>query len=820
MRIGTMSVEALLRDLRHAARALRRQPGFATMAIATLALATGPNAAIFSLLDALLLRPLPVHEPERLVALNNTSPRRTFPIFSHPSYQDLKAVPAFAGLIAYRVVPVNLSRGEEVGQRTWGTLVSGDYFDVLGVGAFQGRLLGPGDDRERGGHPVVVVSHSSWQRRFGSDPGLVGSTLVANGRPYTVVGIAAPGFSGSETVAAPELWFPLSMQAQVEVGRDTLDDRGAESLFVQGRLAPGVDARTAQAALEAALPALAEAHPESYRDRRVLVSRAGLFGSFGAGTVTSFTGSLTFFAGLVLLLACTNLANLLLARGTARAGEVATLLALGASRGQLVRRLLAESLLLSAAGSALGVLLAAWLIGLANRAVPAVSFFPLALELHLDGRVLAFAAALTCVTTVLCGLVPALQSTRPGVQAALREGQAETGGRRARLRGALVGAQVALCTVLLVGGGLMLQAADRAQRVDLGFAPEGAGELSFDLRLQGYAEGAGREFQARLLKEVRALPGVAAAGLADIVPVDLHFSQVRVLRDDAAAQRPDGAPRALISRVSPGYVQALGTPLVAGRDFDARDAQGAPRVAVVNEAFGRELWPGQDPLGRRFRLGSAANPEFEVVGVLRDGKYARLDDPARPLVVLSLAQSYTGSVSLVVRGGGDTQRLLADAERALHAIDPRLPVASRKTLVERLAVPLLPTRLAAAVLASLGVLALGLAALGIYGVASYAVARRTREIGVRMAIGASPGDVVRLVLGDGLRTAGAGLAVGLGLALLAARLVQRFLFGVSAADVPTYAAVAAVLATVAVVGNGLPARRAAATDPATALRRD
>ncbi|HEX7312592.1 MAG TPA: ABC transporter permease [Pyrinomonadaceae bacterium] len=812
-------IETLFKDFRYGARRLARSPGFTLVAVISLALGIGANTAIFSLVNTALLRPLPVERPGQIVSLANAAGGRAFPAFSYPNYRDFRdrGADVFDGLYAYRFAPLSVSH-EGTSERLWGYEVTGNYFDVLGVRAALGRVLTPDDDRLPGAHPVCVLSYEGWQRRFGADPSVVGKSLIVNGRGFTVVGVLPRGFYGTEIIAAPELWFPMSMQAEIEMGNSWLDKRGVENILIQGRLKPGVGQERAQATLDALALQLEREFPEVNEGRRVMLSPPGFFGGMFRGAVLGFTGLLMVVVAFVLLLACTNLANLLMARSAERRKEIAMRLALGASRPRLVRQLMVESMLLSLVSGVAGMLLAYWLVQLAVGLKPPVDV-PLAIDLHLDYRVMAFTCVVSLLTGVLFGLLPAWQATKVDLLPALRDETASGGFRRSRLKSVLIVLQIALSLVLLVGGGLMLRALQRAQTLDLGFEPKNAVEVSFDLRLQGYDEARGRDFQKRLLERVRALPGVRAAGLVDLAPVDLHFSRDSVFVEGQVRERDAKAPRAMTSRAGPGYLQAMSTRLVRGRDFDERDDEKAPQVALVNETFARRFWPGEEPLGRRFRLGGPGAPPTEVVGVIGDGKYAGLNEEPQAYVVRPLAQVYTGMNTLILRTDGDARELLAAVRKEARQLDPHLPV-SGKSLEERLAMPLLPIRVAAVLLGGFGLLALLLAAVGIYGVMSHAVSRRTREIGIRVALGARGSNVLRLVLGQGMAPVLVGVALGLLAALGLARLAGSLLFGVSASDPLTYVGVAALLTGVALLACYVPARRATKIDPMAALRNE
>jgi len=815
---GLPLIETLIKDLRYGLRRLARSPGFTAIAVLSLALGIGANTAIFSLVNTLALRPLPVDKPDQVVSLANAAEGRMFPTFSYPNYKDFRdRNDVFADLIAYRFAPLSLSY-DGVNEKLWGYVVTGNYFETLGVKAALGRVISPDDDRLPGGHPVTVVSYQCWQQRFGGDPEVIGKNLIVNGRGYTVIGVAARGFFGTEIIAAPELWFPMAMQAEIEVGYNWLDKRAVETIFLQGRLKPGVSVAQAQAALNSIASQLESEYPGINEGKRVSVSSPGFMSGSMRGAVLGFTGILMVVVAFVLLLACINLANLLLARATTRRREIAVRLALGASRLRLVWQLMAESMLLAVGSGALGLLLAYWLVNLAVALKPPIDV-PLMIDLHLDYRVFIFTCLISLATGVLFGLLPALQATKVDLLTALKDESSFSGYRRSWLKSSLIVLQVALSLVLLVGGGLMLRALQRAQAMNLGFNPQKAIELSFDLRLQGYDDARGREFQKSLLERVRALPGVQYAGIVDLAPVDLHFARGTVFIEGQTPERTQSAPRAMMSRISPGYLQAMSTRLVAGRDFTEQDDEKAPRVAIINETFARRFWPGEDPLGKRFSQGSPESPKMQVVGVIEDGKYAGLNEAPQPYVCRPLSQAYVGGNTLIARTDGDLQKLLAVVRGEVRQLDPHLP-ASGKLLTERMALPLLPVRMAAVLFGSFGVLALALAAIGTYGVMSYAVSRRTREIGVRVALGAQGADVLKLVIGQGMTLALVGVAVGVAVALALTQLTKSLLFGLSATDPFTYAGVTTLLIGVALLACYIPARRATKVDPMVALRNE
>jgi predicted permease len=816
---GLPALESVMRDVRYSARLLGRAPGFAAIAVLTLTIGIGATTAVFTVLNRAFLQALPVEDPGRLVALNNTAPNRTFPTFSYLNYRDLRdRTRSFAGLIAYRYAPLSVSHGG-INERLWGYVVTGNYFEVLGVRPAAGRLIAPSDDQTSGAHPVVVITYKFWQQRMGGSADAVGASLLANGRSFTIIGVAPQGFFGTEVVSSPELFFPMAMLGEIEAAAASLDDRGVEILFVVGRLRPDVSRAQAQAEVTGAALRLAEEYPRENQEKRVVLSSTGLLGGLMRAPVLGFAGLLMIIAALVLLLACTNLANLLLARAAERRREMAVRLSLGAGRAALVRQLLTESLLLSVAAGGLGLLLALWLVQLAGQFKLPVDI-PLAIDLPIDRRVLLFNVVLSMLTGVFFGLVPALQATKADLVTALKDGGTVATRHESTWKKALIVVQVAVSLVLLIGGGLMARALAQAQAIPLGFTPERAGEVSFDLRLQGYAPAAGREFQRQLLDRVRALPEVRYAALADMIPVDLHFARARVETDGAAPEASGRLPLAYHNRVTPGYFQAMETRLAEGRDFTDFDTSTSARVAIVNRAFARRIWPGQPAIGRRFRLrlNEQDRQPIEVIGIAADGKYAGLNETAPLMVYRPLWQSYSGSTTIVVRTGGNLANMLAAVQREVHSLDPNIPVGSARTLTERLGLSLFPARMTAWILGSFGALALVLSAIGLYGVMSYMVSTRTHEIGVRMAMGARAVDVLALILRQGLTLTGAGVITGVVLAVLLARLMRALLYGVSSTDVLTYTGVVALLGLVSSIACFVPARRATKTDPLNALR--
>ncbi|MFL6255009.1 MAG: ABC transporter permease [Pyrinomonadaceae bacterium] len=815
----------LLQDVRYGLRMLARSPGFTLVAVVSLALGIGVNTAVFSLFNAVLIRQLPVVAgQERLVWLRAPS--------SYPDYLDYREqAQSFEGMAAATgSSEFSLTRGGEP-EIVRGEFVTANYFDVLGVGAHAGRGFIESEGREPA--RVVVISHQLWRTRFDADASIVGRQVTLNGLGFTVVGVAPEGFFGTEVGLNRELWVPLSTHALLnppEVGRmldegggeDVLQRRHSHWLAVFARLKANVTREQAGAELSAIARRLAEANEGRVNEealRRVqLLPLSGGMDPGDREQALPVAGIVMAVLGLVLLIACANIAGLLVARAAVRRRETAIRQALGAGRARLVRQWLTESVLLSCLGGAAGLLLALW----ANDVmISYAAGTPVAsIDLRLDYRVLIFTLLVSIGAGIAFGLAPALQASRLDLVTALKteDALARAGSRRSRLRAAFVTAQVTLSVVLLVCAGLFIRSLLSAHTIDPGFRVERALTVPVDLGLLRYKSEEGRTFYRELLARVAAQPGVESASLVRFAQLGTSFAQGQVVAEGRSAEGVEGTSTGF-NIVGPGYFKTLGTQLVRGRDFNEADREGAPGVAVVNETLAALLWPDEDPLGKRVSFEGAKGPYLEVVGVARDGKYRSLGDRSRPYIYRPVMQSYEPRMTLVVRTSGADPRALAGAVREqLRALDPNLPVADVRTLEEQFDLSLLPARIAAWTLGGFGLLALALAAIGIYGVVSYTVAQRTREIGVRMALGAGRADVLRLVIGEGLSVVGGGLALGLLLSFAVTRVLGGFLYGVTASDPLTFVGVPALLGAIALAAGYLPARRAARVDPMVALR--
>jgi predicted permease len=805
----------LRQNLTFAFRRLRSSPGFTAAAVVTLALGIGANTTIFSLVNTVVFRQFGVERQSELVSLNIRTSQAQFPTLSYPDYKDYRdRNSVLSDMAIYRFIAVNLSRSGAGNLRLWGYEVSGNYFDMLGVQAIRGRVLHPADDVKRGGHPLAVISYSCWQSRFGGDPDVAGKKVKIAGLDYTIVGVTPPAFIGTELVYTPEIFVPVAMAEQIEQS-NWLDERGNDNALVVGRLKPGISMKSADAALNTIATALGREYKED-AGVSIVLSPPGMAGNFLRGAITGFSTVLMVVAGLVLLIACVNLASLLLARASDRRKETAIRLALGASRGQLLGQLLTESLMLAIAGGAAGILLASWLNNLVNAWRPPIDI-PVIPQVVLDPRVLLFTAGVSLLTALLFGLAPALQSTRAKLIGAIKNEAPSEKLRRLNLRDVLVTAQVALSVVLLIGSILVVRSLQHALSLNLGFEPRHAAVLSYDFAAQGYDEQRGREFQRRLLEKVRSLPGIEAAGIIDGLPLTLNISNSGIHVEGRPDPRAGEIPLANMYFITPGYLKAMRTRLLAGRDLDQRDSKDAPLVALVNEAFVRQLLPGVDPIGRRFRHRTDGK-WIQIAGVVEDGKYRSLGETPSPTVFEPMDQSWTAGQTLVARSPLAETETLRLLRRAVTELDPSLTVFSDGSLTSALGLALFPAKLVAVVLASFGLLAVVLATTGVYGIMAYAVSRRTREIGIRVALGAAPIEVLRVVLTRSALLLAVGIAIGFAMAFAAGQFFAQILYGISAHDPLTYLCAIALMALVAFVACWVPARRAIRLDPLLALR--
>ncbi|HEY6661139.1 MAG TPA: ABC transporter permease, partial [Pyrinomonadaceae bacterium] len=718
-----MNMDTLFKDIRYAIRGLMKRPGFVAIAVITLALGIGANTAIFSLVNTVLLRSLPVERPGEIVSVAVRGKDDSLSAFSYPNYKDFRdRNDVLSGLLVYRFVPLSLSRSG-VNERIWGYEVSGNYFDVLNVKAIQGRTFLPEEDKTKNGNPVVIVSYDSWQRRFGGDPSLVGKDILINNHQFRVIGITPAGFKGTEFVYSPEIWLTASMMEWAEPGATWLDDRGTKNFFGIGRLKTGISSRQAEASLNLLSQQLAKEYPEDTEGQTIKVGAPGFILPDLRGAVVSFTWVMMAAVGLVLLVTCTNLAGLMLARATDRRKEIAIRLAMGANRLRLIRQLLTESILLSFLGGAAGLLVALWIVKVLVALKPPIDF-PLALDVDIDWRVLIFSLAVSVFAGVIFGLAPALQATRPNLVGTLKDTAAQGGAVKTRLRSVLVVAQIAISLIVLIAAGLVVRTLQQLQTMNPGFNPQNALTMSFDLGLQGYDEARGQQFYHQLMERVRSVPGVESAAVSSYIPLSLNYNSRNVFVEGKPAERGDNAPLAMNASAGPDYFKTMGTPILQGREFTDQDQEKGEAVAIVNETFVRRLMPElqntADAIGKRFSFRGPDGPFRRIVGVAKAGKYFNIAEDPRSFTWTPMTQDYQSQGILTVRTKGNPEALFGPVRAQVQSLDANMPLFDVKTLTEHMKFALFPAKVAATVLGVFGLVALMLSAIGVYGITSYA----------------------------------------------------------------------------------------------------
>ncbi len=805
-----------LADARYGARSLVKRPGFASVAILLLALGIGANITIYSWVETFLVQPLrgAAHADAVVVVHGTTLTRRDISL-SYPNYADTRdRLPAsVAGLAAFRVIALNVQASGEA-ERAWGELVTANLFSVLGVSPLHGRLLVPDDDRAPGASPVVVLSHAYWQRRFHGDPAVVGRTVAINGTPFTIVGVAPPGFRGATTGMKLDVWVPMMMQRAVYAG-DRLTARGNAWLNVYARLAPASDLEMASRDLSRVAAQLSEEHPEVNKDRGVALYPLWRDPQSAAAVVGPVLGVLIAVTAVILLVVCANIASLLLARGSARRREIAVRIALGASRTRIVRQLLTESVLLAGAGAGAGLLVAGFLNPALAALVPSTPL-PIDAEISVTSLGPLIGLVLALGTTLAFGLAPALQSSRPDLVPTLKEARGLTGGARRRLRTTLVVGQVALSVLLLVAAGLFLRTFQNATRADVGFDLEHGLLASIDLLPAGYDEARGLAFYRDLVESLAAVPGVSSAALARDIPLTLGGGASDTTVAIEGYVPSEGEEITIFyDRASSDFFRTMGIPVLAGRAFTPQDAASDADVIVINRTMAERYWRDGEAVGRRVTVGSWTPT---VVGIVADVTYRSVGSPVQPYMYLPLHSAYRSDMTLVVRTNGEPGRVLDGVRSALAARDPSVPLFDVRTMAAHREMGAFLPRVAAVVLGLLGGVALVLASVGLYGLLAFVVAERTPEIGVRLALGAERREIVRLVVGQGLGLAVVGGAIGLALSALLLPLAASQLVGVTARDGLTYAAAAVILLVGTTLASWLPARRAATVDPLKALR--
>ena len=813
-------MSTLISDLRYSVRSLLKNPGLTVAAILSLGLGIGANTTIFTWVQAVLFRPIPVAADPgsiRIAAMENREGQSRS--WSYPNYQDFRDRATLVDVVAQDDQTYSIAV-DDTAERTWGGLVSGNFFQVMGLRPAAGRLFTAQDDVTPGGHPIVVISHAYWQRRFNGDPGIVGRQVTINNTPMTVVGVAPMGFIGSVLGVAASAWVPMAMQREM-MGGDRMQQRGNGWMQSLVRLKPGVSEEQAQAEAASIMAQLEREHPQFNEGRRLRIVQTWE-APFGAGTVlTPLLAVLSILVALVLVIACANVANLLLSKAVSRRREVAVRLSLGASRLRLVRQLLTESLMLALIAGLGGVVMAYWTMDVIMAFAPPVDM-PLDLGLRMDGTTLLFAVGVSVITGVLFGLAPALQaSSSQTINALKEEGRSGSGGRTTgRLRNALVVSQVAVCLVLLVGATLFLRSFIAAQALSPGFDADRVVTASMDMFPSGYTGERYRDFQRRTLAAVQALPGVQSAAFGSRLPLGFGGNNSTTVAIDGYTPRQNEEITINYSTVGARYFETMSIPIRAGREYNDTDTATSPRTIVINEAMARRYWPDGNALGKIVRFGPNAS---EVVGIVADSKYSSINERPLPQLFIPMARSETSTLRLFVRTSGDPSPLVAEVRNAIRALDPALPVYDARTLSEHMQIAVFAQRMAANLLGAMGVLALLLAAIGLYGVMAYAVSQRTQELGIRLALGASPSSLLNMIVGQGMKLTIVGLMIGLSLALAAfgsIGAVRTLLPGISPLDPMTFIAVPAVLAVIALLATWVPARRAGKVDPIVALRVD
>jgi putative ABC transport system permease protein len=821
-------METVLQDLRYGVRMLFKNPALTAAAVLSLGLGIGANTTIYTLVNAVLLRPLPIRDASGVVAVFTTDEKNKggfndFMSISRPNFEDYRdRNQTFSEMAAYQGLALSLSgRGEP--EQINGEMVSGNYFSLLGVSPGLGRYFLPEEDKVKGASPVAVLSHGFWTRHLGADPAIVGKSLTLNGQPFTVVGVARPGFIGINALGGPDVWVPMAMHEQVLTGfvAENFDDRRALLWNVAGRLKPGVTVEQARADVRRIGTQLEKEYPVPNGERGgtvLSISQSTLNPGFRRIVVLSGAVLMT-VVGLVLLIACANVANLLLARAGARRKEVAIRLSLGASRARLIRQLLTESALLALLGGAAGLLVAFWSRDLLLALRPPQFLLPAGLDLPFDARVLGFTILVSLVTGLLFGLAPALQASRPDLAVELKDKTIEPAGRRSvTLRGALVVAQVALTLIALVGAGLFLRSLGNTQRIDPGFDLRGLLVMTFDVGAQGYDQARGLDFYRRAVERAGTVAGVRAATISSVLPLGGGGFSRTVFPEGHEPAAGSTGTFVLANTVVPGYLGVMGIPLLKGRDVNDADRDGAPFAVVINRAMADRFWKDEDALGKRFKF--FGDPDFrQVVGVVENTKIFTLGEDPQPVAFVPLRQAYEPAMTLIVRTtGGDPRALVATVRREIQSLEPNMPLTNVQTGGDMLDGTLWAPRMAAGLLGVFGLLALILATVGIYGVMSYTVSQRTHEFGIRMALGAGTRDVQRLVLRQGLVLVAVGLLLGLLASLVLTQFVATLLVGVGTADPLTFGGIALLLLGVALFAGYVPARRATRVDPMVALR--
>ncbi len=818
-------MHTLLKDIRYGVRMLLKNPGVTLVSVVTLAFGIGANTAIFSGVSAFLMRPLSVPNAGELIRpLEIAEDRGVSDEMSYPDYLDYRnQATSFTGLAAEDMLQVAID-SENQNDVIWGQVVSANYFDVLQVTPAMGRGFLPDEDKTVGANPVVVLSHSFWQRRLGSDPNIVGKVVQLNNRGYHVIGVGPETFIGTKFALALDFWVPISMSEELRTNPGILNERGAHWMNVIGRLKPGVSIAQASAEMSSIAARLNQAYPDNRAgttQAKVMTEVDGRFEDMG-GVFKSAGAIAMAIVGLILLIACANVANLMLARAAARRKEIGIRLALGANRARLIRQLLTESMLLSVLGGGLGLLLAFWVTDLMQGFVPVLEYNIVNNFFAIDSRALIFTLVISLGTGLIFGLAPAWHSSNPDVVPVLKgDPEAASRGKRRTftLRNVLVVAQVSLSLVVLVCGALFIKSFRKAQTMDPGFDNRNGLLLSLSPTLIGYEEEQARGFYRQVIERVSHVPGVEAAAFTRTLPLgDSSNSSGPILREGEILARGTAGRNIMNNVVGAGYFKTMQIPFVEGRDFDDRDQPKTQRVIIINQQMAQILWPDESAVGKRIFIGADSKDPLEVVGVVRTGKYRNLAEDPKPFYYYAMGQRRPTTMALIIRSSADPRSLVGAIRGQIQALDRRVPVFAIKTMDEHMTYALWAPSMAASFSLAFGVLAILLSAVGLYSVMAYVVSQRTREVGIRMALGADRRDVMRMITRQGMRLAAIGVGIGLVLSLVLAQVLSSLLIGVSGYDVPTFILVPVLLAVVALVACYLPARRATKVDPLKALR--
>jgi predicted permease len=806
-----------MNDLRYAFRMLAKSPGFTAIAVLSLALGIGANTTVFCWMQSVVLRPLSgVPDCQQIVALTTTHGTMTYDTVSLPNLKDYSQLAdVFAGVIGSQLSPACVTMQ---GKQEWayGQIATANFFDVLRVKPLLGRTFLPNEDQMPGGNPVLVISHGYWQRRFGGTTSIIGTVVELNRTSFTIIGVAPREFHGTMSGLMPDFWAPVSMHQQV-ANFGSLTARQDHWLHTQARLRDGVSLSRAQAAVDATTPQLAAAYPDTNKEigMRVMPLWKAPYGA-PALMVPVLRILMAVTVGVLLIVAA-NVANLLLARATIRRKEIAIRLAMGAKRGRLIRQLLTESLLLALVGAAVGILFASWGTRLFQRLLPN-THLPVGYDFAIDAQTLGFTLLVAILTGVVFGLVPAFQASAANVNSVLKEGgrTGGVGGAHHAFRSAFVVAEIALALLLLVGAGLCIKGFQNARKIEIGFNPRNVLVAGLRIGMHGYNQTNGIAFYRKLHQEISALPGVTHAALASWFPLGFEGGGSWNIDPEGYVRKPNEDVSVPYAIISPGYFDVLQIPMVSGREFRESDDGTTMKVAIVNEHMARRFWPGQNPIGRKFK---SWRDDFTVVGIAKAGKYRTLNERPREFFYLPYQQGvWDLNLGVALRTSGNPAGMMNNLRQAIHKLDPRVEVWANLTMTDYIEAAFLGQRIAATLLTGLSVVALILAAMGIYGVMAYVVSQRTQEIGIRMALGAQIGDVLRLILRQGIKLGVLGIVLGLLGALSLTRLISSFLYGVSPFDATTFFGVAALLGLVTLVASFIPALRAARVDPQIALR--